>query len=233
MVIAQDNTITKSNDSLIVSDADTIPKFPGGDSALTDFISKQISVFKPTIPKEQLLCSVKLQFIVTDSGRLEKIKILQGSTDPCGVGKDMIGIFELMPKWIPASNNGKLVNFLFLVSFTFANNITTNETKYHHFDAVNLYMFMNNISMVNHCKVKDDFYYNSGVKKANVANYLGALEDFNEALRYNPLDKDALYNLAIMKLNLTDVSGACEDWHLLKESGVTDVDKYIEKYCNK
>jgi tetratricopeptide (TPR) repeat protein len=232
-VVAQDNTLTPANDSLILSDADEIPEYTGGDSALLNFIITQLTDNKIILPKGTVLSTVNIQFIVTDSGNVKKVKVAQGTNNIPDLDKSIINIFEMMPNWKPAKNNGAPANFLFFIGLTIFNKSTTyRETKFHQFDSIRFKINLTNISKMNHLKAKEDFYYNSGVKKSQMKDYQGAIDDFTEALKYNPQDIDALYNRALLRLTLNDLTGACADWNLIKSLEKQDADEFIKKYCN-
>jgi hypothetical protein len=233
LVRSQNNSLSNSTDTTILSDADEIPEFPGGDSVLLNFITTHFNSYKITLPKETALCTVNFRFIVTDSGKVEKIKLTEAPEISHEFAKDIINILELMPNWKPATNNSKAVNFLYFMGLTIFNETTTyRETKFRQYDSIKLHFNLINISKINHNKAKEDFYYNSGVKKSQMKDYQGAIDDFTEALKYNSKDIDALYNRALLKLTLNDLTGACADWNLIKKLEKPDADEFIKKYCN-
>lgn len=79
-------------------------EFPGGQSALREYISKNMEKLKFTNE-----CSGKLtvQFIIEKEGSINNVKIITRPTCKISLEKDLILIFQNMPKWKPAeSKNG-------------------------------------------------------------------------------------------------------------------------------
>jgi tetratricopeptide (TPR) repeat protein len=225
-------TAQNINDSLTLSDADEIPEFIGGDSVLLNYLTTNFIDYKIVLPKGLILYTVNLHFIVSDSGKIENVKVTQESNNYNDVDKSISEIFKSMPNWKPAINNGKKANFLYLLSVNIFNKTTTyRETKTHQFDSVKFVINVTDISKLNHLKAKNNFYYNCGVKKSQMKDYQGAIDSFTEALKYNSQDIDALYNRAMLKLGLNDITGACSDFYSIKSLGKSDADELIEKYC--
>jgi len=55
-------------------------------------------------------------------------------------------------------------------------------------------------------------YYDSGVKKYNQGDFLGAISDYSEAIRIDPNDTKAYNNRGIVKAELKDYQGAISDY---------------------
>ncbi len=86
--------------------ADVMPQFPGGDDSLINFISRNL--IYPSIAQEKdIQCNIKVTFTVKEDGSL-KINKIKNSKHK--VFKDEVyRLFNLMPKWTPGKQNGKIV----------------------------------------------------------------------------------------------------------------------------
>lgn len=85
---------------------DENPKFPG--DSLNEYIMHNL-----TVPQDDCIGKVYIEFIVEKSGKLSNIKILQG---PCVAWDSaVIKCFRAMPAWIPAKQNGEPIKFEFLM----------------------------------------------------------------------------------------------------------------------
>ena len=82
------------------------PSFPGGESALSDFISKNLRY--PIFAKENgIQGRVQVSFIVEKDGSLTDFVITE-SEDP-SLDKEAIRVLQSMPKWNPGKNDGQFV----------------------------------------------------------------------------------------------------------------------------
>lgn len=92
------------------------PSFPGGESALRDFISKNLRY--PKFAKEKgTHGSVGVSFIVEKDGSLTDFVIIQ-SADP-SLDKEAIRVFQSMPKWNPGKRDGQFVTVIKGMSVSF------------------------------------------------------------------------------------------------------------------
>ena len=89
-------------------DADK-PAFPGGENALSDFISKNLRY--PIFAKENgIQGRVQVSFIVEKDGSLTDFVITQ-SAHP-SLDKEAIRVLQSMPKWNPGKHHGQFVTAL-------------------------------------------------------------------------------------------------------------------------
>ena len=92
------------------------PSFPGGESALRDFISKNLRY--PKFAKEKgTHGSVGVSFIVEKDGSLTDFVITE-SKDP-SLDKEAIRVFQSMPKWNPGKRDGQFVTVIKGMSVSF------------------------------------------------------------------------------------------------------------------
>lgn len=97
---------------------DEMPSFPGGQSALFDFMAKNIKY--PEVAEE---CGIQgrvlVTFIVKKDGSLSDVRVAK-SVDP-SLDKEAVRIIKSMPKWNPGIHKGKYVNVKFTLPVTFRN----------------------------------------------------------------------------------------------------------------
>ncbi len=93
-----------------------MPKFPGGDAELLQFIAKSIKY--PVIAQEngiqgRVICS----FVVNRDGSVVDAEIVRG-VDP-SLDKEALRVIGTMPKWSPGKQRGKPVRVKYTVPITF------------------------------------------------------------------------------------------------------------------
>lgn len=96
----------KSNTNEVFTIVEEMPAFPGGESERARFFAKNIRV-----PAESVEGTVYVSFIVKANGSVANAKILRG------MGKyydeEVLRVINLMPKWLPGTQNGQAVDVLF------------------------------------------------------------------------------------------------------------------------
>ncbi len=93
-----------------------MPTFPGGQSALFDYLSKHIRY--PVIAEENgIQGRVILTFVVEKSGSITDIQVVK-SVDP-SLDKEAKRVVSTMPAWIPGKQNGSSVRVKFTLPVTF------------------------------------------------------------------------------------------------------------------
>jgi hypothetical protein len=201
--------------------ADVIPKFSGGDTAFTKYVTEKIVFPAAKTDKAIIGGSITASFIVASNGKVSDVQIEDGFKELPELDKELKRILSSMPKWSPAKKDGGTVNFSF--SATFMISYTTAQKK--------LALSILNISQAQNEKKSGDDAYNSGVRKMDAGDFSGAILDFTMALKLNAEDIDALFNRAAAKLKLYDANGACEDWNKIKSLGKPDADDLIKRNC--
>lgn len=93
-----------------------MPKFPGGEKAIMDFLSCNI-VYPQRAMENGIQGKVIVQFVVTKNGNIGEVKVIR-RIDP-DLDKEAIRICKLLPKFIPGKMNGQPVNVWYTLPITF------------------------------------------------------------------------------------------------------------------
>jgi TonB family protein len=100
-----------NNDSIAASVQESA-EFPGGITALADFIRKNLRY--PTQARENgVNGKVFLKFVISEEGKLSDIKTEKGIPNCKECETEAIRIISIMPNWKPAKINGKPVKCYF------------------------------------------------------------------------------------------------------------------------
>ena len=84
-------------------------------------------------------------------------------------------------------------------------------------------------------KVEMDYkgFFDRGFKKLHAGDNLGAIEDFNKAVKLNKIFTDGYYWRAVAKSNAGDSVGSCKDYQKAQELGDKNAQHMLDKYCNE
>lgn len=97
-----------SHSGKVYAYADEMPAFPGGETALMQYLQDHIRY--PAGARERGISgTVVVQFVVASNGSLARIKTI-GETLGGGLEQESVAVVESMPKWLPGSNKGVNVN---------------------------------------------------------------------------------------------------------------------------
>ena len=93
-----------------------MPSFPGGPSALMQFLSSNIKY--PVVAEENgVQGRVVCTFVVEKDGSITDVRVIK-SVDP-SLDKEAMRVVKSMPKWIPGKQNGSAVRVKYTVPVTF------------------------------------------------------------------------------------------------------------------
>lgn len=111
------STIVQNSDNSKVYDVvEQMPSFPGGPSALIQYLSN--SVRYPAVAEEEgVQGKVFCSFIVETDGSISNIKVIK-SVYP-SLDKEAIRVIKSMPRWIPGKLNGTVVRVRYSAPVTF------------------------------------------------------------------------------------------------------------------
>lgn len=93
-----------------------MPSFPGGPSRLFTYLSKNIK-YPVEAEENNIQGRVIVSFVVERDGSITDISVIK-SVHPL-LDNEAIRITKLMPKWIPAKQNGETVRVRYTVPVTF------------------------------------------------------------------------------------------------------------------
>ena len=108
--------VEKNKSEKVYDVVEEMPQFPGGSSALFEYLAK--SVQYPKAAKEngiqgRVVCS----FIVEKDGSISDVKVFK-SVDP-SLDREAQRVIESMPRWIPGKQNGVAIRVKYTVPVTF------------------------------------------------------------------------------------------------------------------
>lgn len=110
----------------VLTIAQEMPVFPGGDSAMYEYIFNNI-VYPVEVIDKKLAGKVFVQFVINKNGEVANPRIARG-IDPL-LDNEIVRVVQNMPKWAPGKNNGEPVNVVKTIPVSFINNSQTNVTE--------------------------------------------------------------------------------------------------------
>ncbi len=157
-----------------------------------------------------------VRFTVTSEGGLEKFEVLNSVQDQ--VDEELMRVIETSEgMWKPGTNNGNSVDMQQEVIFTVKAAATKDQADDLDF---------NKIAAKNYVKGNVAFF--------NKDNPRRALNMYNEAIRYMPLDKSALMVRGLCYYELGKVEKAFADWERVRELGGSEIEgSLLSKYREK
>lgn len=108
----EDGTVfdaTTSSDA-IYTNPQVEPSFPGGTQGLNKFLAENIK-YPYNALDNSITGTVRVSFIIEKDSSLSNITMLHDIGGSCGA--EVVRIIRLMPKWIPAKQDGKAVRSQF------------------------------------------------------------------------------------------------------------------------
>ncbi len=120
-ITAQVDNNMQTADSLSEVEVDVMAQFPGGESAMFQFLSKNL-VYPPRAKEQEISGKCFMQFVVTKEGLIANVKVMRGISGCPECDQECIRVIKSMPNWIPAQKDGKPVNSYYNIPFTFHTN---------------------------------------------------------------------------------------------------------------
>ena len=114
-VIAQPEP-PKEEETKVFDVVEQMPSFPGGPSALMQYLSSNIKY--PVVAEENgVQGRVVCTFVVERDGSITDVRVIK-SVDP-SLDKEAVRVVKSMPKWIPGKQNGSAVRVKYTLPVTF------------------------------------------------------------------------------------------------------------------
>jgi len=107
---------TVSDDDEVYGAVDVMPEYPGGTTAMFDFIQKNVK-YPESAKKKGIEGRVFVQFVVEKDGSLSSFTVLRGVSDD--IDAEAIRVLKMMPKWKPGMKDGKPVRVQYTMPFKF------------------------------------------------------------------------------------------------------------------
>ncbi len=106
----------KEEETKVFDVVEQMPSFPGGPSALMQYLSSNIKY--PVVAEENgVQGRVVCTFVVERDGSITDVRVIK-SVDP-SLDKEAVRVVKGMPKWIPGKQNGSAVRVKYTVPVTF------------------------------------------------------------------------------------------------------------------
>lgn len=105
-----------SQEEKIHTAVETLPEYPGGMTAMMDFMGKNVK-YPEEAQKEKIEGRVVVKFVVEADGRIGDATVVKG-VHP-SLDKEAVRVVKSMPKWIPGKVDGKPVACYFNLPVSF------------------------------------------------------------------------------------------------------------------
>ena len=115
---AQKTVVSQSNQSVFDS-VEQMPEFPGGMSALIDFLSSNIKYPEDAI-KQNVGGRVMVMFVVETDGSISNVRVAR--TVFPSLDSEAIRVVKSMPKWKPGREKGREVRVNYTIPVVFSTN---------------------------------------------------------------------------------------------------------------
>ena len=110
------NNNRNEQDNRVFDVVEQQPSFPGGPSALNNWIRENIK-YPADAAKNEIEGLVTVSFIVEKDGSISNVKVVY-PTDP-SLDKEAVRLVAMMPKWRPGRQNGQPARVKYFVPITF------------------------------------------------------------------------------------------------------------------
>lgn len=101
----------------IYGTAEVLPAYPGGESALADYFSKNIT-YPEQASEEGIEGTVTINFVVDERGQYAS-PMIAGPKLGYGLEEEALRVFNQMPKWTPGQIKGKNVKTRYSLPISF------------------------------------------------------------------------------------------------------------------
>ncbi|MBL0341186.1 MAG: tetratricopeptide repeat protein [Bacteroidetes bacterium] len=199
----------------------TPPWFGNGDKAIKSYFLENI-LLKERDFKFEIKGAVIVKFMLTKEGELKDFVIID-STNSVQLNQDVIKCLKLSKGlWHRATINEQFCDITIIVDVR----LIAGDSQLYGYYVESNFEYSKDAILFNN-------YYNIGSDLASKGLYQEALPYFDVLINQSTTDVDALYNRGVCHMKLGDMTKACADWQIIQNSGKSDADKLLLKYCGK
>lgn len=109
---------TSLNDNSIEAVVENPAEYPGGNNAMYQFISNNLSLPESGIQKK-ISGKCYVRFVVEKNGEISNVTLLKGINDCVECNESALQIVKSLPKMKPAKNEGKIVRSYYVLPIAF------------------------------------------------------------------------------------------------------------------
>jgi TonB family protein len=110
------NDTTQRDDNYIFKQATKMPQFPGGESALLKYVSKNLK-YPTNLMLTEVQGTVVVRFVIDRMGKVREPKVVTSIDEE--LDRKALKVIQNMPDWEPGETNGKKVNVYFTLPIGF------------------------------------------------------------------------------------------------------------------
>lgn len=108
--------ITPDKSAQIYTMVETLPRFTGGEEAMMKFLSENIK-YPAEARDNNVEGRVVVRFVVSAEGDVKDTKVIRSLSPACD--KEAVRVVNIMPKWVPGKQSGKVVSVYYTLPITF------------------------------------------------------------------------------------------------------------------
>ena len=108
--MASSSYCQQQKEDTVFAIVEVLPEFPGGEKALSKFLSKNI-VYPKQAKKNGIKGTVIVTFVIDKEGKVTKPRVVRDIGGGCGA--EAIRVVKLMPNWKPGTQRGTPVSVTF------------------------------------------------------------------------------------------------------------------------
>ena len=105
--------------SVVVTESEVQPEFPGGMDALIKYLSENIK-YPEAAKSDNIQGTTYIEFTVSKSGKIKNVTVKKGSNDL--LDAEAVRVVKSMPDWTPGTKEGKKAEFVQVLPIRFALN---------------------------------------------------------------------------------------------------------------
>ena len=105
-----------SDSSSIFITVETMPEFPGGEKALSQYLDSAL-IYPQYARESNIRGIVYVSFIIEKDGSVSKVEIMRGIGGGCD--EEAVRLINSMPEWVPGRQNGLPVRVQYTLQVRF------------------------------------------------------------------------------------------------------------------